>query len=819
MSIGGRFILKAKVDPPSMTANGRNPVRSVGFLGWLRRYAWTGLTAVLVLGSPSGSVFGSDETYVMTPPGFTQPGFPKTALGENTTRLRIIIRNRATNLPAACRINVVGPDGNFYQPAPNRLSPYSLIGQWPQTGKGNREGKSPIRYVGRFFYATGEVELRVPFGPVRIEVWKGFEFRPAVKQINVTAGHQLDPIRIDLDHTVLMNALGYHSGDPHLHFPRTTEADDQVIFDLLEAEDIHFGSVLAYNEPPGAYTGRMETMAAPQFHGLGKVSVCRRGPIWIASGQEYRSTTYGHLNLYWRDDLVQNGQKTDANNWPLYGQLGRETKERGGYAVYAHGGYSQAIYSDFVQQNVDAVELLQFGVYRGIELAGWYQILSAGYHFPCIGASDYPACRKLGDCQTYVYSKEQPDFAAWLEGASKGRSFVTTGPLLLLEVDGKCPGSIIRKTGSGPHRLQVHLRTICEVAPIQNIQLIANGKVVYEKTLLASEAQREWITIERPLELTQSSWIAARVFGRTASGAPDAEAHTNPVYVYLDGKAPYDRNALDQLIVRLDQQMAAHRRRRFAEQAKVLDDFQKSRDILLRIRQAGGLPAAGVPAGWINDETAATIDPGRRAHSDLELARFLQPLPARSPAEALKTFEIVDGFRVELVASEPMVQSPVAAAFDADGNLYVAEMRDYPYKPKAGCTPLGTVRLLRDIDGDGRFDQSHVFADGLLWAAGIAPWKGGVFVTAPPDIWYLKDTDGDGKADVRKKVYTGFGTQNQQAMVNNLTWGLDHMIYGAAGGNGGTIRPVENPHVRGRFGRPLRLLLRSGGGLIRADQR
>ncbi len=733
----------------------------------------------------------------MTPSGFAQPGLPKIASGANTTRLRIIIRNRTTGLPAACRINVVGLDGNFYQPAPNPLSPYSLIGQWPKTGKGNREGKSPIRYFGRFFYANGEIEVTVPCGLVRIEAWKGFEYQPVMKQVTVAADGQPSPVRIDLDHMVPMDSMGYYSGDPHLHFPRKTEADDQLIFDLLEAEDIHFGSVLAYNEPPGTYTGLMDKMAAPQFRGLGKSSVRHRGAVWIASGQEYRSTTYGHLNLYWRDDLVQNGQKTNADNWPLYGQLGRETRRRGGYAVYAHGGYAQAIYSDFVQKNIDAVELLQFGVYRGIELTGWYQILNIGYRFPCIGASDYPACRKLGDCQTYVYSKEQPDFATWLKGAVEGRSFVTTGPLLLLEVDGKGPGNIIHRTGAGPHRVRARVRTICEVAPIQNIQLIVNGTVVHEKTLLPGEAQGRWIELEHPLELTQSSWIASRAFGRAPSGMPDAEAHTNPVYVNLDGKAPYDRNSLDHLLARVDQQMAVHRKRSFAEQARVLDDFQKSRDILLRIRQAGGLSAEGVPDEWINDQTAMVIDPGRRAHSDAELSQFLQPQPAKSPEEALKTFETVDGFCVELVASEPMVQSPVAAAFDADGNLYVAEMRDYPYKPKPGRAPLGTVRLLRDLDGDGRFDQSHVFADGLLWAAGIAPWKGGVFVTAPPDIWYLKDTDGDGKADVRKRVYSGFGTQNQQAMVNNLNWGLDHMIYGASAGNGGTIRPAENPRSEG----------------------
>ena len=85
-----------------------------------------------------------------------------------------------------------------------------------------------------------------------------------------------------------------------------------------------------------------------------------------------------------------------------------------------------------------------------------------------------------------------------------------------------------------------------------------------------------------------------------------------------------------------------------------------------------------------------------------------------------------------------------------------------------------------------------------------------MFVSAPPDIWYLKDTDGDGKADVRQKVYTGFGTQNQQAMVNNLTWGLDHMIYGAAAGNGGTIRPVDNLTGPRCLGRSQRLSLRSG---------
>lgn len=189
-----------------------------------------------------------DEAYLMTPRGFTQPGLAKTATGEKTGRLQITVRDRVTGLPAFRRLNVVEPDGNFYQPAPNPLSPYSLTGQWPETGKGNRAGKAPIRYLGRFFHSSGQVTVAVPIGSVRIEASKGFEFRPAATSTAIAAG-ETKPVTIDLERTVPMAALGYYSGAPHLHFPRWTETDDHVILELLQAKDIHFGSILAYNKP------------------------------------------------------------------------------------------------------------------------------------------------------------------------------------------------------------------------------------------------------------------------------------------------------------------------------------------------------------------------------------------------------------------------------------------------------------------------------------------------------------------------------------------------------------------------------------------
>src|SRR4029079_8828948 len=131
----------------------------------------------------------------------------------------------------------------------------------------------------------------------------------------------------------------------------------------------------------------------------------------------------------------------------------------GGYAFYAHGGYAQAIYADFVQGNVNGVELLQFGVYRGIGLEDWYRILNIGYRFPAIAASDYPACRKLADCITYVHLPEKRELTDWLQGAAEGKSFVSTGPLLLLEVDGEQPGARIEKKDPGPLKVKIRVRS------------------------------------------------------------------------------------------------------------------------------------------------------------------------------------------------------------------------------------------------------------------------------------------------------------------------------------------------------------------------
>lgn len=161
---------------------------------------------------------------------------------------------------------------------------------------------------------------------------------------------------------------------------------------------------------------------------------------------------------------------------------------------------------------------------------------------------------------------------------------------------------------------------------------------------------------------------------------------------------------------------------------------------------------------------------------------------ALSPAASQATMRLFPGLRVELVAAEPQIESPVALAFDEDGKLWVVEMRDYPNGPAPGKPAEGRIRLLEDRDGDGRYETSSVFADQLLFANGLLPWRGGLVVTAAPYVIYLKDTDGDGRADQREVLYEGFAAQNPQLRVSHPVLGLDNWIYVANGLRGGKVR-------------------------------
>jgi putative membrane-bound dehydrogenase-like protein len=159
-----------------------------------------------------------------------------------------------------------------------------------------------------------------------------------------------------------------------------------------------------------------------------------------------------------------------------------------------------------------------------------------------------------------------------------------------------------------------------------------------------------------------------------------------------------------------------------------------------------------------------------------------------SPQQSLAAIRTKPNLAVELMAAEPLLNSPVAIDFGPDGKLWVCEMIDYPQGKAGKFEPGGRVRVLESTRGDGHFDKATTFLDNLPFPTGVTVWRKGVLICAAPDILYAEDTDGDGKADVVKKLFSGFGTHNYQARVNSLTYGLDGWVYGSCGLFGGDIK-------------------------------
>src|SRR5262245_56310006 len=210
---------------------------------------------------------------------------------------------------------------------------------------------------------------------------------------------------------------------------------------------------------------------------------------------------------------------------------------------------------------------------------------------------------------------------------------------------------------------------------------------------------------------------------------------------------------------------------------------------------------------------SATTTAPRTAFADEIQPATDRPQP-KLPADSARCAKLPPGFRLDLVAAEPLVREPSAMAFDKRGQIFVCEIHGYNLDGyldiielnKTGkldrevrrvrhATPesqaaanketYGTVRLLLDTDGDGRMDVARGWADRLPPGYGVIAVRGGVIVVCAPEIVFLADRDGDGKAEVRETLFTGFARELIERGMNSPRWGPDNWIYVAAGGGGG----------------------------------
>ena len=194
--------------------------------------------------------------------------------------------------------------------------------------------------------------------------------------------------------------------------------------------------------------------------------------------------------------------------------------------------------------------------------------------------------------------------------------------------------------------------------------------------------------------------------------------------------------------------------------------------------------------GMLVVASAGLVAPAR-AYKEVAPPATLVVPEARSPAASLAAIKVSAGFEVELVAAEPMVLDPINFSFGPDGRMWVVEMADYPSGMDGKGKPGGRIRVLESTRGDGVFDKSTLFADGLRAPTSVLPWRDGVLVTSVPNVLFLQDTDGDGRADRTTVRFRGLAEGNEQHLTNSLEWSLDGWVHLANGESGGKITSTK----------------------------
>ena len=156
--------------------------------------------------------------------------------------------------------------------------------------------------------------------------------------------------------------------------------------------------------------------------------------------------------------------------------------------------------------------------------------------------------------------------------------------------------------------------------------------------------------------------------------------------------------------------------------------------------------------------------------------RNLRDIPDPDPKIELDSFIVPDYLEVNLFAADPKMAKPIHMNFDAQGRLWIASSETYPHI-KPGAKANDKIIVLEDTDHDGKSDKSTVFADGLLIPTGVLPGDGGCYAVNSTELLYFSDTDGDGKADYKRTVLSGFGTEDTHHLLHSLRWGHDGMMY------------------------------------------
>lgn len=447
------------------------------------------------------------------------------AAHSGTLKVRVVAAE--TGAPVRARFRLTGPQGHV-APLPEEAIAVMYGRQDRAQGYGYQPDSS--------FYAEGGFTLETAPGPYQLTVQKGNEFLRDTLRLEVSAGARTDTT-LRLERWIDMPERGWYSADDHIHIRRSPRLDPPIL-DWVAAEDIHVGILLWMGDFWRTYYAQ---------YAFGREGVFREGSYLITSGQEEpRTPEIGHTLGLVGEDRVRN-----ADSYYLYDEVFDRLRELGGLAGYAHQAETfhghRGLTLDGLRGKVDVLEILQFCAEEGpLAVRHYYHLLNLGVPVTATAGSDFPWCGKghrygvenapvdparIGNVRFYTHVGSTFSYERWREALKAGKTFVSSGPVLDLRVEGRRPGAHLRIGADESVRIRIEARGHPDQVPLSRLELVGHGRVLVHAGPDQRNQSPSTLTVDTTLSPDEGIWLAARTWGRRLQ-----VAHTTPVYVHVEEK-------------------------------------------------------------------------------------------------------------------------------------------------------------------------------------------------------------------------------------------------------------------------------------------